>query len=109
MEQTNFSRFSGRTKDLVNHPFEHVVCLDKLTKYHPKACVTSAGSASNIVTKSTIESRESVGFKAIMYHVNALSPTMFLLVLHAMIGLLYLYAKKCYLDKTVFQYGIKNK
>ena len=76
MEQTNFSRFSGRTKDLVNHPFEHVVCLDKLTKCHPKACVTSAGSASNIVTKSTIESRESVGFKAIMYHVNALSPTM---------------------------------
>ena len=61
---------------MVNHPFEHVACLHKLTKGHPKAFVTSAESVSNIVTKGTTKSE---GFKEIMDHLGALTPTMSLL------------------------------
>ena len=50
----NFLLFIPEIESLlpvVKYPFEHVVCLDNLTKDHPKAFVTSAESALNIVTK----------------------------------------------------------
>ena len=63
---------------VVNYPFKHVVCLDKLTEDHPKAFVTSAESASNFVTKGTTKSE---GFKEIMDHLDALTPTMSLVTI----------------------------
>ena len=81
---------------MVDHLFEHVVCLDKSTKDHPKAFVTSAESALNIVrklpqrlsqkalrSKALLSGRttKSVGFKEIMDHLDALSPTMSLVTI----------------------------
>ena len=89
----NFLLFIPEIESLqpvVKYPIEHAVCLDNLTKDHPKPCVTSAKSALNIVTKLTqtlsqkaLRSKallsgrttKSVGFKAIMDHLDALSPT----------------------------------
>ena len=81
---------------MVDHLFEHVVCLDKSTKDHPKAFVTSAESALNIVrklpqrlsqkalrSKALLSDRttKSVGINAIMDHLDALSPTMSLVTI----------------------------
>ena len=75
LERKSLLKNGSLKRDLVDFPFENVVCLDKLAMQNAKSFVTMAGFASNLVTKGTMKA---VGFifKAIMEHVNGLSPTM---------------------------------
>ena len=73
---------------VVSYPFEHVVCLDNLTKDHPKNLLHQLNlprtlSQKALRSKALLSGRttKSVGFKAIMDHLDALSPTMSLVTI----------------------------
>ena len=65
------------TEDIVQEAFETVDCLDKWAKSAKKAAlfVTFAGFFSNIITKGVMKAIGFI-FKAIMEHVEGISPTM---------------------------------